>query len=139
VADPDAPIVTPAGIIMKPAFFPGRPPIEAYGRGGFRFGDMSHRGSILILPSGVHAWKAAATDGAQLTLDDFATVAAEAGLIDVLLIGTGTQSALLPKALREGLATAGLRADAMSTGAAVRTYNVLVEEDRKVAAALIAV
>ncbi len=37
-------------------FLPGRYPFDAYGNGGFRFADMSHRGSLLALPSGIRAW-----------------------------------------------------------------------------------
>jgi len=35
-------------------FYPALAPIEAYGNGGFRFAGMSHRGSLLILPSGIY-------------------------------------------------------------------------------------
>ena len=51
------------GFLMEPARFPGRAPIEAYGNGGFRFADMSHRGSILALPSGIEAWPVASVGG----------------------------------------------------------------------------
>ena len=125
------------GIIIREAHYPGRAPIDAYGDGGFRFADMSHRGSIFCLPSGVHGWEPA--DPARLTLDDFARVLAEAGEIDILLVGTGPDLQPLPAALRARLREAGVSADPMSTGAAVRTYNVLLAEDRLVAAALVAV
>ena len=126
-----------AGIIIREAHFPGRAPIDAYGNGGFRFADMSHRGSILCLPSGIHGWEP--QDAAALALEDFARVVAEAGGIDILLVGTGDEMRLLPASLRAALREAGIRADPMSTGAAVRTYNVLLAEDRLVAAALVAV
>ena len=126
-----------AGIIIREAHFPGRAPIDAYGNGGFRFADMSHRGSILCLPSGIHGWKPA--DEASLAADDFERVLAEAEGIDILLVGTGSDLKLLPPALRARLREAGISADPMSTGAAVRTYNVLLAEDRLVAAALVAV
>lgn len=125
------------GIIIREAHFPGRAPIDAYGDGGFRFADMSHRGSILCLPSGVHGWEPA--DPVQLTLDDFVRVLAEIDDIDILLVGTGPELKPLPAALRARLREAGISADPMSTGAAVRTYNVLLAEDRLVAAALVAV
>ncbi len=125
------------GIIIREAHFPGRAPIDAYGDGGFRFADMSHRGSILCLPSGIHGWQPC--DPVALGVDDFARVIAEAGEIDILLIGCGTDLRPLPAALREALREAGISADPMSTGAAVRTYNVLLAEDRLVAAALVAV
>jgi uncharacterized protein len=126
-----------AGIVIHDAHFPGRAPLDAYGNGGFRFADMSHRGSILCLPSGVHGWKPA--DPLALDVADFAQVLAEAPGIEILLVGTGTELRPLPKPLRAALKDAGISSDPMSTGAAVRTYNVLLAEDRAVAAALIAV
>lgn len=118
-------------------FVPGRHIIDSYGAGGFRFADMSHRGSILALPSGVLAW--APVTLADLTAEAFAPVVAEAALIDVLLIGTGREVAALPEALRWHLKGAGLRVDAMQTGAAARTYSIMLAENRRVAAALLAV
>jgi uncharacterized protein len=118
-------------------FLPGRHVIDSYGNGGFRFGDMSHKGSILALPSGIHAW--AASDFAALTREDFAPVMAEADQIDTLLIGSGAEMALLPKALRWRLKEGHMSIDCMGTGAAARIYNIMVSENRRVAAALIAV
>jgi uncharacterized protein len=125
------------GIIMRPAHFPGRAPIDAYGNGGFRFADMSHRGSILCLPSGVYGWDA--TDAALLTIADFAKVIEEISDVDALLVGMGREIRPMPRVLREALKLRNVTADPMSTGAAVRTFNVLLAEDRRVAAALIAV
>lgn len=125
------------GIIMREAHFPGRAPIDAYGNGGFRFAEMSHRGSILCMPSGIHGWKPA--DAAALAEADFDRVLDGAPDIELLLVGTGMELKPLPKAVREVLRAAGLTVEPMSTGAAVRTYNVLLAEDRAVAAALVAV
>jgi len=125
------------GILIREAHFPGRAPIEAYGNGGFRFADMSHRGSLLCLPSGIYGWEP--NDPIALVADDFARVFAEADDIEVLLVGSGTELRPLPKPLRAALREAHISADPMSTGAAVRTFNVLLAEDRAVAAALIAV
>lgn len=125
------------GIEMREAHFPGRAPVDAYGNGGFRFGQMSHRGSILLLPSGVRAWEVnepAGIDGTSLGL-----VLAEAEGIELLLIGTGAEIVFLPETLRQRLKAAGIGLDTMQTGAAARTYNILMAENRKVAAALIAV
>ena len=118
-------------------FVPGRHLIDAYGNGGFRFGEMSHRGSILALPSGIKAWTA--TDPRALAVADFAPVLAEAGEIELLLLGTGLDVVPLPDALRWPLREARIGLDVMQTGAAARTYNILVAENRRVAAALIAV
>ena len=123
-------------------FLPGAHAIEGYGAGGFRFGGMSHRGSILALPSGIHAWDVATTD--DLTIEAFAQVIAEqriadcGGMIDHLLIGTGER--MLPLfAVRDALRAAGLKAEPMATAAAARTYSILLGEKRRVAAALLAV
>ncbi|HWK15384.1 MAG TPA: Mth938-like domain-containing protein [Rhizobiaceae bacterium] len=125
------------GILIRDAHFPGRAPIDAYGEGGFRFADMSHRGAILCLPSGIHGWK---MDGGEpLAIENFGQVLAEAGGIDVLLIGTGKDIRPLPAGLRAAFKEAGIVSDPMSTGAAVRTFNVLLAEDRLVAAALLPV
>jgi uncharacterized protein len=125
------------GFLMEPARFPGRAPIEAYGNGGFRFADMSHRGSILALPSGIEAWPVA--EAGEINAETLRRVIAEAATIDILLIGTGETMTPLSRASREVLEDAGLFAELMSTGAAVRTYNVLLSEERAVAAALVAV
>lgn len=125
-----------AGRIYE-GFVPGRHLIDSYGAGGFRFAEMSHRGSILALPSGVKAWEVASP--AEFSAEAFAPVLAEAGAIDVLLIGTGRETAPLPEPLRRLFRDAGIGVDAMQTGAAARTYNVMAAENRKVAAALLAV
>ena len=118
------------------AHFPGRAAIDSYGGGGFGFADMSHRGSILALPSGIHAWN---PNPLALTPADFAMVLAEREAIDFLLIGMGHAMARPPRPVREALAAAGLMYDPMATGHAVATYNLLLEERRRVAAAFIAV
>jgi uncharacterized protein len=125
------------GIVIRKAHFPGRAPIDAYGDGGFRFADMSHRGSILCLPSGIHGWEP--RDPAVLDKDDFERVFQQAEKIEILLVGTGKELKPLPRELRQAFRDLGISADPMSTGAAVRTYNVLLAEDRAVAAALVAV
>lgn len=124
-------------MIIREAHFPGRAPLDAYGNGGFRFADMSHRGSLLCLPSGIHGWEP--TDPANLAVDDFQTLLAEAEEIEILIVGMGRELRRIPQALRDAFRAAGISADPMSTGSAVRTYNVLLAEDRAVAAALIAV
>lgn len=127
----------PKGIIMRPAHYPGRAPVDGYGNGGFRFADMAHNGAILCLPSGIYGWDVQSI--ANATLEDFAKVVAEAGDFTVLLLGTGKDIVPVPRALREALRAKGVVVEPMGTGAAVRTYNVLLAEDRLVAAALIAI
>ena len=111
--------------------------IDAYGKGGFRFAEMSHRGSILVLPSGIRAWNVAEARGIDRTV--LRPVQAEAEAIELLLIGTGLEIVALPADLRAWLKQSGIGLDVMQTGAAARTYNILMAENRKVAAALIAV
>jgi uncharacterized protein len=123
--------------VVRDRHFPGRAPIDAYGNGGFRFAGMSHRGSILCLPSGVHGWDV--VDANRLTIDHLAPVLAEASDIEVLLIGAGREIAPLSTDVRYALAEKRIRADVMPTGAAARTFNIMLGENRKVAAALVAV
>ena len=125
------------GIEIREAHFPGRAPIEAYGNGGFRFADMSHRGSILCLPSGIYGWDV--SEDAALTPALFEKVLAETLEFEFLLVGTGMEIRPLPADLKAALRAANVSSDPMSTGAAVRTYNVMLAESRAVAAALIAV
>ncbi len=125
------------GIEIRDAHFPGRAPIDAYGNGGFRFADMSHRGSILCLPSGIHGWEPKTPP--IPTAADLALVLEQSAEIEILLVGTGTELRRLPEELREVLRKHRISSDPMSTGAAVRTYNVLLAENRAVAAALFAV
>ncbi|WFU48943.1 Mth938-like domain-containing protein [Sinorhizobium terangae] len=125
------------GIEIREAHFPGRAPIDAYGNGGFRFADMSHRGSVLMLPSGIYAWDT--VEGDPLSVDKFKRVLDEAREIEVLLVGTGREIRPLPAELKAAMRAQNISSDPMSTGAAVRTYNVMLAESRAVAAALIAV
>ena len=125
------------GTIIRQAHFPGRAPIDAYGNGGFRFADMSHRGSILCLPSGIYGWDVVGF--ADIDGDTLRRVFDEAEAIDILLVGAGAGPARLSPSLADRLRQFAVSADAMSTGAAVRTFNVLLAENRGVAAALIAV
>jgi uncharacterized protein len=119
------------------ARYPGRAPIDAYGNGGFRFAGMSHRGSILCLPSGIYAWHA--SDGARLGPDDFERAFAERDDIAFLLLGTGRTQIFPTPELARAFAAAGLGLEPMDTGAACRTFNILLGEGRRVAAAPVAV
>jgi uncharacterized protein len=125
------------GFLIEPARYPGRAPIDAYGNGGFRFAEMSHRGSILALPSGIEAWDVTSPDDIRPAV--LARLLAEAKEIEILLVGTGDSLVPLPRETRAALEAAGLFPDLMATGAAVRTFNVLLSESRAVAAALLAV
>jgi uncharacterized protein len=122
---------------VKGGHYPQQVPIDAYGNGGFRFAEMSHRGSLLCLPTGMYGWDVESP--AQLTLESLQPVLAAASGIDVLLLGLGTDIAGLPPGIREALRAESIIVEAIATGGAVRTYNVLLAEERAVAAALIAV
>jgi uncharacterized protein len=124
---------------MTPATprYPGRAPIDAYGNGGFRFAEMSHRGSILCLPSGIYAWQPGSPD--EIETAALAPVLAERDALDLLLLGTGRRSQLPGAEVRRAFDAAGVALEAMDTGAACRTYNVLLGEGRPVGAALLAV
>ncbi len=117
--------------------YPGRAPIEAYGNGGFRFAGMSHRGSILCLPGGVIAWNA--TTIADVVPDLIPLLQTEGVTTGVLLLGTGSSPQFPSRTVMTAFRDAGLWLEVMDTGAAARTYNVLLAEDRDVSAALLAV
>jgi uncharacterized protein len=117
--------------------YPRQVGIDAYGNGGFRFAGVSHRGSLLCLPKGMFAWDVSTV--AEITAETLAPVFAVADDIDVLLIGLGPDIAAIPRELRDALRERKVIVEAVNTGSAIRTYNVLLAEERAVAAALIAV
>jgi uncharacterized protein len=116
---------------------PRSAPIDAYGKGGFAFAGMSHRGSLLCLPDAIWAWEV--TRPEQIDRYSLERVFAAANRIDTLIIGTGTEVWLPPSELRAALRAVKVVLDTMQTGAAIRTYNIMIGERRRVAAALIAV
>src|SRR3954469_4987578 len=116
---------------------PRSAPIEAYGKGGFAFADMSHRGSLLCLPDAIWAWPV--TRPEEIDRYSLAKVFEAANSIDTLVIGTGTEVWVPPRELREALRAVKVVLDPMQTGPAIRTYNIMLGERRRVAAALIAV
>jgi uncharacterized protein len=118
-------------------FYPYQAAIDAYGNGGFRFAGMSHRGSILALPTGMHKWDVASAAG--VTLATLRPVLDVADRIDVLLIGLGPDIAGLGKDIKAAFREHRVIVEGIATGGAVRTYNILLAEERRVAAALIAV
>ncbi|MGE0240983.1 MAG: Mth938-like domain-containing protein [Parvibaculaceae bacterium] len=118
-------------------FLPERAPIASYGNGGFRFAGMSHQGSLLILADGMHAWPAQRFS--EVTPNHFAAVLAAGRRPAFLLFGTGSRMHFPSPDLRKAFVEAGIALEAMTTGAAVRTYNILLAEKRDVSAALLAV
>jgi uncharacterized protein len=113
----------------------GRVLIDGYRPGGFRVAGTAHEGPLLVWPEGYAHWAVAAV--ADLTLDDLAPLSRVEPAIEIVLLGCGARSALLPVVLRGSAKSMGFGIDGMATGAACRTYNLLVGEGRRVAAALL--
>lgn len=111
--------------------------IDAHGGGGFRFGDMSHRGSLLSLPDGIWAWPV--TSPEAITEEALSMVFNCARDLDFFILGTGATPWIMPGALRQRFRDIHISADPMATGPAVRTYNVMLMEGRRVGAGLIAI
>jgi uncharacterized protein len=116
-------------------FLPQVLPISSFGDGGFRFGAMSHLGSLLVLPSGMRAWE---ISGA-LKISDFSEIVREKSEIDFVLLGTGAEMLRPPRDVLTFFAAENLNVDFMSTSSAVHTFNVMLAEGRRIAAAMVAV
>lgn len=111
--------------------------VQAYGDGGFRVSGQRYEGSLIILPSAVHAWPV--TSMGEVTTQSLVQVCQSEDPIDILLIGSGHEVPRIDQAVRDALRPRGIIADVMDTGAACRTFNLLVADARRVAAAMIAV
>lgn len=122
---------------VTPRLEAGRQRIHSYGGGGFKIGGQAFRGSVIVLPDQVLPWSC--IDVGSLTDQDFDAVRAVSAAIEILLLGCGSRATLLPTELGDSLRRSGIILEIMDTGAACRTFNVLLHEDRRVAAALIAV
>jgi uncharacterized protein len=122
---------------ITPVIGADRQVINGYGDGGFRISSVRFEGSVLVFPERVQAWPLATIS--ELTEASLAAVLEHRPGIELLLLGCGRNMAAVPRELRANLRAAGIVIDAMDTAAACRTYNVLLAEERRVAAALIAV
>ncbi|MBI3709029.1 MAG: Mth938-like domain-containing protein [Proteobacteria bacterium] len=111
--------------------------VDSYGAGGFRVAGESFKGSIVVWADGARSWPVASMAG--LTIETLAALLDVKPPLEILLIGCGRTMAVIAPDLRQALRGRGIAVDTMDTGAACRTYNVLVAEERRVAAALIAV
>jgi uncharacterized protein len=120
---------------------PATPPeinlIQAYGNGGFRIAGVARQGSVVVLPTQVEPWPVG--EIATLAPDSLTIVIAAEPRVELLVVGCGARAAPLPSGLRQRLRAARIAIETMDTGAACRTYNVLVAEGRRIAAALIAI
>ena len=115
----------------------GQQLINGYGDEGFRVSGARYEGSVLIMPEKTQSWPL--SDISELSVESLSLLTPAAAEIEILLIGCGNGMVFIEEDLRTHLRAHGIVVDAMSTGAAVRTYNVLLLERRRVAAALIAV
>lgn len=122
---------------LTPLIPPGRQIIESYGEGRFRVSGRIFNSAILVFPSRTIAWSPG--ERGSPTLESLVEVAqeGESGTVDLLLLGCGTRMAMVSPELRQGLRRVGVVIEPMDTGAACRTYNMLMADGRRVAAALI--
>jgi uncharacterized protein len=122
-----------------PAPHPDRKIVDAYGKGAFTIRGQRYTGPIILLPDAVLPWSFG--DIGALTIGDFAALVSlePARRPSILLIGMGTRTQFVAPAVRAALREAGIVADLMDTGAACRTYNVLLAEERRVAACMVPV
>ena len=124
---------------LTPLIPSGRQIVESYGEGRFRVTGQVYESPILVFPERTLTWPVIRF--ADASLENLAPVlaAGREGNVELLLFGQGPQMQLVPPALRQGLRAAGVVLEPMDTGAACRTYNVLMAEGRRIAAALIPV
>lgn len=122
---------------ITPIVPPGRQVIQSYGSGGFVISDIRLDGPVLVFPDRTLTWNVSALE--DLCLDDFAGITGAKLPPDILLLGSGDAGVQLPAPLAAGLRTAGVIVECMNTGAACRTFNILMGEARPAAAALFAV
>ena len=113
---------------ITPPVAPGRQLIQGYGDGGFRIAGVAHHGSILVFPEFTLSWPVADMD--RLAADSFGQVLGATRMPEILLVGCGRKFALLAPDVRQALEDSGIAVEIMDTGAACRTFNVLLGEDR---------
>lgn len=122
---------------ITPLIPKGRQVITGYGSGQFRIGGEIYAHSVLVFPDRVLMWSMAANK--PITLESLEAVTAKEGEVELLLVGCGKSQSILPPKIRNTLKESGINLEVMDTGAACRTYNILLAEGRHIAAALIAI
>ncbi len=115
---------------------PGQQLVNSYGDGGFRISGVRYEGSVLLFTNETKPWSV--TSIKDLTLASLAEVLTAEPPVEILLVGCGANMAFIEEDIRGPLREKGIAIDSMDSGAAVRTYNILLLEGRRVAAALIA-
>jgi len=123
---------------VTPLIGAGQQIIQSYNSGGFRISAQLYDGSVFVFPEKTIGWGFDGPVG-DLSIGDFEQLIEHSDQIDVVLLGCGVQMQFLPQELRGALKEAGLSVDVMDTGAACRTYNVLMAEGRRLVAALLPV
>ena len=121
---------------VTPLIREGQQIIQSYAAGTFRVSGVSYKQALIVAPAQTVSWKNAPQSLNELDVSHFEALLAQSADIDVLLFGTGAKMQFIPPKLRQALSTQGLPMDIMDTGAACRTYNVLMAEGRRVVAVL---
>jgi uncharacterized protein len=120
---------------ITPIIPEGRQLIEGYGEGGFRIGGVKYAGAVLVFPEKTLPWPMGEADGASLA--SLAPVIQSDPPTELLLLGADVRRQGISAELGQALSRACIVVEAMDPGAACRTFNVLLAEGRRVAAALI--
>lgn len=118
---------------ITPQLVRGAQVIESYGPAGFRIAGTDYAGSVLVTSYTTIAWPITAVE--SLTVESLAPLFDASP--EVILLGTGARHEMIPSQIKQELKARGIGCDTMDTGAAARTFNVLLAEERKVAVALI--
>jgi uncharacterized protein len=115
----------------------GRQVIQRYGDGRFRIAGFNYAGSVIVMTDESILWPV--TQSADITIESLSPLFVKRTKPGIILIGCGSKFLPPPKDLRLTMKEKGAVLEWMDTGAACRTYNVLLTEERHVVAALIAV
>ena len=122
---------------ITPAVPLGYQLIQSYGNGRFTISGQTYDHPVIIFPEQTVVWQP--VDLTKPTLEAFSSVFDAAPPVDILLIGCGSVTLFIPPLFREKIKKKGVVLEPMDTGSACRTYNVLLTEERRVAAALVPV
>lgn len=129
--------MTSSSLDITPVVPAGKQLINGYGDGAFQISGVQHGGAVIVFPDRTVSW--GARDAARLSVESFTPVIEAGDGVDIVLLGCGGAFVPPPKGLRQALKERGLALEWMDTGAACRTFNVLLAEERPIAAALLPV
>ncbi len=122
---------------ITPPIHAGRQVIQGYGGGGFRISEQRWTGPVIVLPEQTHAWPVESLE--KMSSETLSVLQSHEPAIELLLLGCGARIAQIDAGLRQSVRDWGIVIETMDTGAACRTFNVLLSEERRVAAALLPV